>query len=98
MMLKKNIQEILRRASPWDQAKRIGSQYLPSGDPTKIYNQINEKLEKLGLFIVPVGELEGFCKDIGGHGPKWVNKVMELDLLKDSKLEEAREFVRKILF
>ena len=30
-----------------------------------------------GIHIVPVGELEGFVKEVGGHGPDWDNKVLE---------------------
>ena len=26
---------------------------------------------------MPVGELEGFVREVGGHGPEWVNKVLE---------------------
>lgn len=30
-----------------------------------------------GIFIVTVGELECFVKEVGGHGPDWVNTVLE---------------------
>ena len=36
-----------------------------------------EILRANGIYIVPVGELEGFVKEVGGHGPDWVNKVLE---------------------
>ena len=29
------------------------------------------------MFIVPVGELECFVKEVGGHGPDWANDVLE---------------------
>jgi hypothetical protein len=51
----------------------------------------------IGLWIVPVGELEGFCKSIGGHGPRWVQEVIETkDLATDSELARARSFVANI--
>lgn len=34
-------------------------------------------LRSKGIFIVPVGELEGFIKEVGGHGPEWTNHVLE---------------------
>ena len=94
---KKKIQAILRRSSPWSTAKSVGKAYVPSGDPTVAYNVMCEELGKFGLFVVPVGELEGFDRSIGGHGPKWVNAVLERDLSHDPELEIARAFVREIL-
>ena len=94
---KKKIQSILRRSSPWSTAKSVGKAYIPSGDPTVAYNAMREELGRVGLFVVPVGELEGFDRSNGGHGPKWVNAVLERDLSCDSELEIARSFVREIL-
>jgi predicted ATPase len=94
---KKKIQSILRRSSPWSTAKSVGKAYIPSGDPTVAYNAMREELGRVGLFIVPVGELEGFDRSNGGHGPKWVNAVLERDLSFDPELEIARSFVREIL-
>ena len=49
------------------------------------------------MWIVPVGELEGFCPSLGGHGPGWVQQVIEeKDLADDPELEEARDFVSRI--
>ena len=46
---------------------------------------------------MPVGEMEGFCKSIGGHGPRWVQEVLEnRDLADDPELETARRFVHEI--
>jgi hypothetical protein len=93
---KKNIQAILRRSSPWSTAKGIGKSYIPNGEPTVAFNNLNSDMESLGMHIVPVGELEGFAKSIPGHGPKWVNSALEKDLKNDLELEEARVFVRGI--
>jgi hypothetical protein len=46
---------------------------------------------------VPVGEIEGFCRSIGSHGPGFVEKVLEeRDLETDSELQDARDFIGKI--
>lgn len=51
----------------------------------------------MGLWIVPVGELEGFMKSEGGHGPRWAQKVIEnYDLAEHTELQKAREFVKAI--
>jgi len=94
---KKKIQGILRRSSPWSTAKDVGKAYVPSGDATVACDAMCKELEKSGLLVVPVGELEGFDRSIAGHGPKWVNAVLEQDLSHGPKLEIARGFVRKIL-
>ena len=38
-----------------------------------------DNAKKLGIFIVPVGELESFIRTIGNnhHGPEWLDKVLE---------------------
>jgi hypothetical protein len=41
-----------------------------------------------------MGEIEAFDKSIGGHGPKWVNHVLEKNILNAIELESARKFVR----
>ena len=53
--------------------------------------------KQMGLWIVPVGELEGFCKPVGAKGPRWVQQVIEeRELATDPDLERARKFVREI--
>ena len=51
----------------------------------------------MGLWIVPVGEMEGFCRSVGGHGPGWVQELLnKRDLANDLELLGAREFVSEI--
>jgi len=50
-----------------------------------------------GLWPVLVGEVEGFCKLEGGHGPAWVQHVIENhELATDEQLAEARDFVGRV--
>jgi hypothetical protein len=95
--IKKDIETVLRRSSPWAHAKTIGLDFVPSGDPTVACERLFDNLEQNGIFIVPVGELEGFCRSVGNHGPKWVNEVLVKDLAHDPSLETARAFVRKLV-
>jgi hypothetical protein len=44
-------------------------------------------LRAAGLHVVEVGELEGFVRTVGGHGPRWVNEVLKRDLASDPELE-----------
>ena len=72
-----NIKEIISVISKWDGVKKSGVSALPSGYATTSFKKIDALLKEKGVFIVPVGELECFIKDVGGHGPDWTNSVIE---------------------
>lgn len=91
------IQRLLKKTSAWAEAKTVGKSYIPGGDPTQVFNILQEKFKEKGLFIVEVGELEGFVRSIGNHGPKWVNEVLSKDLKNDPELQEARDFVLQLV-
>ena len=91
------IHRILRKASAWAHAKEVGSSFIPSGDATQAFQRLAEVLRSKGLFIVKVGELEGFVRSVGNHGPKWVSSVLEKDLRHDPELESARQFVQDLI-
>ena len=91
------INKVFRSASPWDVVKQNGESAIPQGDATQHFQQLQRLCKEVGLWIVPVGEMEGFCRSIGNKGPRWVQQVIEdKDLATDSDLERAREFVRSI--
>lgn len=90
---KTEIQTVLKRSSPWAHAKLLGKAFVPSGDPSRACERLLSKLRAGGLFIVEVGELEGYVRTEGGHGPKWVNAVLTRDLATNPELETARTFV-----
>jgi energy-coupling factor transporter ATP-binding protein EcfA2 len=94
--LAEGIKAILRKASPWDALKEAGRTAIPAGDPTQQFVRLQELCSQCGLWIVPVGEVEGFCKSVGNHGPKWVQAVLESKDLASSELSEARQFMKKI--
>jgi hypothetical protein len=94
---KEQIQAILRRSSPWSVAKSVGVSFLPSGQPSQACKRLLDALEASGVFVVPVGELEKFARSVGGHGPAWVAEVLKENLTNSPELNEAREFVRKVI-
>ena len=95
--LKKRVEAIFRKASPWDAVKQAGEAALPAGQATQQFQELQVLCKGMGLWIVPVGELEGFLRSVGGHGPRWVQQVIEeRDLATDPDLERARKFVREI--
>lgn len=89
--------KVLKKTSAWSQAKAAGKSYIPSGDPTQAYARLREALKLVGLLVVDVGELEGFVRSIGNHGPTWVNDALNRDLRNDPELEDARRFVAEMV-
>ena len=92
------IKRVFKTLSPWDDVKRAGRSALSGGQTVKHYDDLVGKCAAIGLWIVPVGELEGFCRSVdGGHGPGFVAKVLEeRNLETDPELSEARDFVSAI--
>lgn len=91
------IEDILREPALWSGVKKSGENCIPKGDATKWWKDLKNICSEFGLWIVPVGEVEGFYRSIGGHGPKWVQNVLEnCDLTLDVDLQEARNFVKQI--
>ncbi len=91
------IQKILKKASAWSEAKSVGKPFIPSGNATQSFEKIQAKFKARGLIILEVGELEGFAKSVGGHGPKWVNEVLQKNLKLDEELSTARQFVHGLI-
>ena len=93
----KEIGERFKQASPWDMAKSAGSSSIPNGDPTLAYTELISKLKTIGIFVVEVGELEGFVRSAAGHGPKWVNNALEKDIVKDAEFDNVKKFIAQII-
>lgn len=91
----KEIQNIVKKKSIWDELKKSGKRGIPHGDATLAFQRINELLIQNGVYVVPVGELESFIPTIGGHGPNWVNAVLEsYPDLEDSIYDDIQTFVK----
>ncbi|MCZ0939551.1 MAG: AAA family ATPase [Caldilineaceae bacterium] len=91
------IKRILKSASPWSAVKSSGRSALSPGESIRHFDKLCAKCSDHRLWIVPVGELEGFCRSIGAHGPGFVEKVLEeRDLEADNELQKAREFVEQV--
>ncbi|WP_181158578.1 AAA family ATPase [Leucobacter massiliensis] len=91
-----DIRKLLKTENGWDRAKRAGMSGLPQGEPTAAAETLVSKVDEHGLLVVPVGELERFFPQVGGHGPSWVSEVLEQDL-HASTTGAVHEFVIKLL-
>jgi energy-coupling factor transporter ATP-binding protein EcfA2 len=95
--LRDEIVGILGKSSQWAMVKSAGETAIPKGDATKHYQILQKLCSSIGLWIVPVGEMECFCGLEGDHGPRWVQKVLENhDAATSPELARARDFVSQI--
>lgn len=90
------VRGVLKKGSAWAEAKRLGKAFVPSGQQSATYERLAKHLRAVGMHIVEVGELEGFCRTVDGHGPGWVTDVLQRDLENDPELAGARDFARAL--
>lgn len=88
--------EAMKQNSAWNVVKKFGAAAIPSGDAQNDYDALKERLEAIGIYLVPVGEVENFCRSLGSHGPKFVNKLLTEVPFDDPKLEDLRTFVELV--
>lgn len=88
--------EAMKRGKPWYKVKKYGTRGMPKGHAQKDYKSLRDSLEDIGIYVVPVGEVENFCPDLGSHGPKFVTKLLSNVPLDDERLGELRDFVEKV--
>ncbi|WP_155846061.1 ATP-dependent nuclease [Celeribacter ethanolicus] len=91
-----DIQEALKQNKPWNAVKRYGCDGFPNGDAQKNYLKLKKSLEEIGIYLVPVGETENFCRELGSHGPKFVNRLLSDIPLDDPRLSKLRDFVKEV--
>lgn len=92
------IRDKIRSNSPWDHVKKAGRAALPSGEIVQSFDRLFEACSSFGLWIVPEGELEGFCRTVKSRkGSQWIIELLEsYDLESSVDLKDAREFLRKV--
>ncbi len=90
-----SIKSLLEGESEWGRLKKSGLHGIPSGDPQNACTALLDKLKAVGIHVVPCGELERFVPDCGGHGPSWIQSVLDKHPeLSDSVFAGAKDFVK----
>lgn len=80
----------------WKVVKETGKAGF-TGDEPAAYEKVEKVCRSVGLFVVPVGEIECFDKTVSKKKKDWVYYVLEnYDLKIEPKLEEARKFVQTV--
>lgn len=88
------LNRIYRETSKWSAIKKSGINVL-EGDIQTCAIQLIEALAIIGLFVVPLGELEGWI-DLGKHKNKWI--VPALEMINDRKTPQNLSlFVGRVL-
>lgn len=86
---------ILKVDTGWEKVKRAGINGVPQGDAMRAAREVLDSLRQMGILVVPVGELERFDPEVGGHGPAWANEVLARSRHLAPTVE-ARTFVTQI--
>ena len=87
---KKAINRIIDDSSAWGRMKNAESRELPKGEPTKAFERLWSYCSSIGIWIVKVGEMEGFCKMADGKGQRWAQEALtKYNLKEDPELEDA---------
>ena len=89
------LRAVIKAENGWDKAKRAGLSAVPQGPAYEACARLLAALERLGMLVVPVGELERFAPGVPGHGPGWVTAVLE-QKLHEAPSTDARLFVSAI--
>ncbi len=81
----------------WSILKKNGKAYL-EGDTASAYQRVETLCQTVGLYIVPVGEMECFDKTISVNKGAWVYQILErYNLAIEPKLKDVREFLHLII-
>ena len=81
----------------WNQIKKVGKAGFTGNEPAA-YERVEAMCKSVGLFVVPVGEIECFNKTVNKEKKEWVYYVLEnYNLATEEKFEEARKFMQGIV-
>lgn len=91
------IRSLTEKKSRIGRIKTEGKSAIRPGDATRGFEYIDKCLKAKGVFLVPVGELEGFVRQVGGHGSTWLGNLMqEYPDLNNSVYNEVKAFVKEL--
>jgi hypothetical protein len=89
------IRAATRLDDSWSRLKSGGLAAVPQGDASAQAQVLVDGLASLGLFVVPVGELERWEPDLPGHGPSWVGAAIEAGR-HDNAGSSTEQFVERL--
>ena len=93
---KGDVDNLLKSGKPWAEVKKYGLPAIPNGQAQTDFATLDAALKELGIVVVPVGEVENYCPEVGSHGTKFVTKLLQDIPLDDDRLTDLRSFVETI--
>lgn len=94
----RQLKSVIKAPTKWEKLKKSGITAISSEKGKTAFNHIDSILKSKGIYLVPVGELEGFIKEVGGHGPEWVNKVVaRFPDLNDKVYTQVKSFMKSVV-
>lgn len=81
--------------SKWEVVKKVGTSYFTGDQLTAVENLI-EELAKIGVFIVPCGELEQWIDTGNTKGREWNRKALE-KLQMEGCPPQLKSFVQRVI-
>ena len=92
---KKQISKLLSESSSWSVAKSHGINKL-KGAPRRDCKKLLEECCKIGLFIVPIGEMEAWWRDGSADKNKWILEALTAVSKNLSPFEEVSKFMTQV--
>lgn len=92
---KERIGKAMKATNPWTKPKELGIMAFPPGNAVKDIVSIISYLKSIGIYVIPIGELESFDRSVSGHGPSWVNMVLTKTLDEDT-FPDAFKFIMEM--
>jgi hypothetical protein len=81
-------------ADGWSVLKESGLAAVPRGDPSTAASDLLARLREIGLFLVPVGEIEAWHREVSRESSAWLADVLEERL--HERAGPHREFVADV--
>ena len=73
----RRVKDVVKSTDGWRHVRGSGVAAIPNGEARQAADRLLSSLAELGLFVVPVGALEGWVPEIGGHGPAFVSAALD---------------------
>ena len=92
---RRKIQELLDSAGDWSDAKRYGTDKLQGSNNTAA-TALLEACARVGLFLVPKGELESWWRAGPSDKREWVSAALEQISRDPAPFDQCEQFMRKV--
>ena len=92
---RRSIADLLAGASDWSEAKKYGLSKLKGGDNKAATSLLNQ-LEEIGLFVLPVGELERWWPAGSADKSEWVLQALDKVSEEPGVFAAASAFITRV--